>query len=175
MCYFSNAVHYPKITTDAICHSLKDPKFDNPELIVGTGMSGTLVLLPTSIQSGIPCLPIRKEQDTARSSHEGGSHSSRYLEGERGQYQTITRYVIIDDIISEGRTVKYIREKMKCWWPDAKCVGIILYQNWNSCCPTNFHCEIPVTELNGDIEDIRKLMKKQQTGRENNEQPTNDR
>ena len=157
MCYFSNAVHNTRITIDAICHSLKDPKLDHPELIVGTGISGTLVLLPTSLQSGIPCLPVRKEGDVTRSCEDGGSHSTRYLEGEICRYQKVTRYVIVDDIISEGKTVKYIMEKIKCWWPDAKCVGIILYQNWTPGYMKH-HAGVPVVELSEDIKEIRELV-----------------
>ena len=80
MCYFSNSMRYPVITVNCITHALNNPIFGRVDFIVGTGISGTIVLLPVSIQSGIPCGAVRKRIDVDSCNSEGGSHSSIKIE-----------------------------------------------------------------------------------------------
>lgn len=60
MCYFDNIFRSPMETIDCICHALKDPKFGQVDMIVGTGISGIVLLVPVSIQSKIRFTTVRK-------------------------------------------------------------------------------------------------------------------
>lgn len=117
MCYFSNATQKTQITVDLICHELKNPKFGQANLVVGTGFSGTLLLAAIHLQSGIPFVAIRK--DTIRTN----SVDSVELGGIE-QLDKTKKYIIIDDFVESGATIRKIQKEMS----DHECVGIILYQ-----------------------------------------------
>jgi adenine/guanine phosphoribosyltransferase-like PRPP-binding protein len=157
MCYFSNVQNYPTETVDTICHAIHDPKFGSVDLIVGTGISGILVLLPVSMQSGIPYAAIRKPIDAEESHHDGGSHSTRCVESINNT--NIHRYVIIDDLIDTGNTIGRIMEAMTSWNVHCRCVGIILYQSY----PTHEYMSFddfyntPVTFLGKDIIELNEI------------------
>jgi adenine/guanine phosphoribosyltransferase-like PRPP-binding protein len=96
-------------------------------MIVGTGVSGVIVLLPASIQSGIPCGIIRKPLDAKMSSYEGGSHSSHDIETLSRDKLTPVRYVIIDDLVDSGRTIQRIKDTMTKEYAHPDFAGVILY------------------------------------------------
>lgn len=151
MCYFSNALAYPSATVDAICHALNDSKFNRVDFVVGMGISGTLVLLPVSIQSKIPFGVIRKTIDLSTPSYKGGSHSPREVETSTPSSHQISRYVTIDDLIETGDTIRQILRIMTNKYTHSKCVGIILYQNQKRH-ETETHWDgIPLTCLYNDI------------------------
>jgi len=152
MCYFSNALQYPQITVNAICHSLNDPKFGRVDLIVGTGVSGLMVLTPVSMLSGIPCGAVRKPIDANHDSLEGGSHSDSMVETFIPPGHFVDRYVIIDDLTESGSTIDRIISTMRRSM-NAECNGVILYQNYIGD-PKEFYRGIPVANLGDDIKTI---------------------
>ncbi len=72
MCYFDNLFNHPEETIRTICNSLNNPKFGKVDMVIGTGISGALALIPVSMASGIPCLFIHKEDEK--------THSPRVIE-----------------------------------------------------------------------------------------------
>lgn len=117
MCYFDNATSRTKLTVDAICYELKNPKLGEVELIVGVGFSGTLLLAAIHVQSGIPFGAIRKDRNNTHSGRTVETGGIIYLKGHE-------RYVIIDDFTESGKTLSSIMVEMS----GHECVGIILYQ-----------------------------------------------
>lgn len=159
MCYFSNAFRHPRITIDAICHALNDPKFDRIDFIVGTGISGLLLLVPVSLQSSIPCGAIRKPLDANSKYYNGGSHSGSNVEEYVPYNYCVNRYIIIDDLIDSGKTIERIIQMMIATFSHCRCAGIILYQNYNS---TEDECggwwnNIPLTCLHNDINELNRI------------------
>lgn len=128
MCYFSKAFKHTTEVIDTIVHELKNPRIDKVDLIVGTGVSGTILLMPISLQSGIRCGVIRKKNDIHCDVNRGGSHSSTVIESYE-PLSKISGYVIIDDFISSGRTIKYIVQTMQELRPRAICRAAMLYES----------------------------------------------
>ncbi|KKN10175.1 hypothetical protein LCGC14_1039230 [marine sediment metagenome] len=84
------------------------------------GSSGAALAYPLSAQLNIPIICVRKSNE-----------SSHGLSIE-GTQRNIKRYVIIDDFMESGKTIKAILaaiDKKKDWTADGKaeCVGIVLY------------------------------------------------
>lgn len=146
MCYFDNVFINPEATIQAICHTLNDPKFGRVDIIVGTGVSGALILIPASMASGIPSLYIRKRDDQK-------SHSTRRLEPRIPIDLQNKRYVIIDDTVESGSTIEFIEEEISYISYEATLAGVILYQEGFSAYAKNIIDE-PLTCLKGDIFDI---------------------
>lgn len=108
----------------------KKLKFD---VIAFRGFSGASVAFPLSYATGIPLLLVRKADADGRpidSSHGWA------LEGNFGT--DINRYIILDDFICSGDTVRStirtINTNVTRKWPDPdtkpkfpKCVGIVMY------------------------------------------------
>lgn len=165
MCYFSNAFAYPLATVDAICYALNDSKFNRVDFIVGMGVSGTLVLLPVSIQSKIPYGVIRKTIDLGTPSYKGGSHSPREIETSIPNNHQIHRYVVIDDLIESGGTVRQILKVMTNNYTHSRCVGIILYQNYEKHTISTHWDGIPLTCLYDNIVYLAQRMALTTNGR----------
>ena len=122
MSYFENITRYPEITVDTICHALSDPKFGRVDFIVGTGISGTLVLLPVAIRLKIHFAAVRKLMC--------GSHANNLMESSLSGENDAYRYVIIDDFVSSGETLKTVKKTMRRQYEHARCVGVVLYQGF---------------------------------------------
>ena len=153
MCYFNNAFQYPSATIDTICHTLKDPKFDRVDFIVGTGMSGVLILLPVSIKSDIPCVAVRKTWETEHNSSAGGSHSHEIIENLQNiTNKKLNNYIIIDDFTKSGGTIRKIQCAIRTRISFSQCVGIILYQSRKTHSPS--WNNIPLTCLSEDIVEL---------------------
>lgn len=146
MCYFSHAFKHPKITVDAICHELNHPKFGRVEAIVGTGTSGTLMLVPVSIKSGLQYCVVRKKDDK--------NHSGSVIETYIPYFPGTSRYVIIDDLTETGTTVGKIIKAMTAIYAKSRCVGIILYQSSKEDKVCEGHEDIPISHLETDIDTI---------------------
>lgn len=94
------------------------------------GSSGAALAYPLSAQLNIPIICIRKPDDR--------SHGLSI----EGTQRNIKKYVIVDDFMESGKTIKAIIEainKKKDYFDEgrAECVGIILYTvaqrgEWNS-------------------------------------------
>lgn len=155
MCYFSHVFQYPKATIDAICHALKDPKFGHIDFVVGAGLSGTFALASVSIQSGIPCATVRQRNFS--------SHSIRAVETWNSYSVKIHRYIILDDLIEGGGTIRRVREVMSETYKHCRCVGIVLYQDKSGGSNRDIksYDRIPVTCLDDDIVELAKMMKEE--------------
>lgn len=104
---------YKKLVTKAAAQ-IKAFKAKNPfDAIAFTGTSGAALAYPISAMLKIPLICIRK----------GHNHYGQTIEG----CVTATRYIIIDDFISMGRTMKKITSSIKKEMPTAKPVAIFLY------------------------------------------------
>ena len=117
--YFQNAISHPQACILAISEAMRSPKLGQVDHIIGTGVSGTLLLVPVSIETGIPYLVARKNCF--------GSHSPRRIEGLTAG-NIVGRYVIIDDFISTGNTIDSVKQEVASQCSSAKCAGIILYE-----------------------------------------------
>lgn len=87
------------------------------DAIAFTGTSGAAVAYPLSVKMGIPLICIRKAADA--------SHYSRLYEGVTG----VQQYIIVDDCIDSGDTVRRIKKEVKNHCPKAKPIGIFLYNH----------------------------------------------
>lgn len=84
------------------------------------GTSGAALAYPLSAQLNIPIICVRKSNEQ--------SHGLSV----EGTQRNIRKYVIIDDFMESGKTIKAILkaiDKKKDWTKDGKaeCVGIVLY------------------------------------------------
>jgi hypothetical protein len=102
------------------------PHKDNFDTIAVRGVSGVLVGSAVAIALNKHLIVVRKEEDD--------SHSGVTCEG----HLTARRYVIVDDFISSGRTVKTIATEIARWqnfhrntlneiYPNAICYGGAMY------------------------------------------------
>lgn len=112
--YMERVVVRPGEVADQVLDGcLRVPRFD---AIACRGLSGALVASIVAAKLDKPLVVVRKKIE--------GTHSSYGIEqGVAGPF----RYVIVDDLIDKGGTVRAIIEKIKEREEDAVCVGIILY------------------------------------------------
>lgn len=147
MSYLNSFFRNPQQIIDVIVHELFNPILGRVDVIVGRGTSGILPLMSVSIRTNIPALVVRKTNED--------SHSSRRIEGfaPSGDW----RYVIIDDQIDSGSTVRTILDEVK-----GECVGIILYSSF-FCYGDRYSqfegSEIPVVRLGEDVSELIKIHK----------------
>lgn len=97
-------------------------KFD---AIAFTGMSGGLVAPALAAKLKKPLLMVRK------GSLKGLTHSTKRVEG----ITYAQTYLIIDDCIATGRTIKRIKRAITKFAPMAKPVGIYMYIQYKSGTP----------------------------------------
>lgn len=86
----------------------------NFDAIAFRGMSGTIFAAPLAMQLKKQLLLVRKKD---------GSHSDYDVEGD----YDIINYIIVDDFVSTGKTIKCIRDKVKKNISGSKLVGLYLY------------------------------------------------
>lgn len=95
--------------------ALKKFRLKNPfDAIAFTGTSGAAIAYPISAMLKIPLICVRKDSR---------NHYRHPIEG----CITAERYVIVDDFISMGTTMKKITSTIKKEMPDAEPVAIFLY------------------------------------------------
>lgn len=107
---------YP-FTVESVKCILTELQYD---AIAFRGTSGAALAFPLSLSLGKPLLHVRKP----------GSHATSKVEGDL----TSKSYVIIDDFISSGKTLKLIKSRINSFYKSKKlmipeCVGIILYDS----------------------------------------------
>ena len=95
------------------------------EAIAFTGTSGAALAYPLSYLLGVPLICVRK---STRDNHFGYK-----IEG----CMTADTYIIVDDFIESGSTIKKIRKSVESEIEDTKCVGIYLYHPTCRC--SSFH------------------------------------
>lgn len=88
-------------------------KFDT---IVGTGLSGTIFIARVAPGLGKKFAIVRKKDDQS-------THSARRVEGEVG-----SRFIVADDFISSGNTLKHVLTVMSKKHPAASFVGVYQYE-----------------------------------------------
>lgn len=91
------------------------------DTIAFTGMSGAAMAFMLSHWMDVPLLCVRKRSD---SSHYVNSFPPRYLEGNALDAR---KYLIVDDFIASGASVKYMIDTIKEQNYRAECVGMLLY------------------------------------------------
>ena len=107
-------------TVEATIRTAKDMmKKSKYDTIVFTGYSGSALAYILSKELNIPLICVRKSNERSHFVNDG----SGLLEGSLD----CQRYIIVDDFIASGRTVRRISEVMEDGMPTAKCVGILLY------------------------------------------------
>lgn len=92
------------------------------DAIAFRGLSGSLMAPLLSYRTGIPMIAVRKPND--------GSHSYKPVEG---AYVIDGRYIIVDDFIDSGATVKVIVDAINGFEPSMKFIGTIEYQKVPYC------------------------------------------
>jgi len=86
------------------------------DAIACRGVSGLLIAPGVALRLNKTLLKVRKKKEEA--------HSSFLVEGDRGA----KRYIILDDFIESGDTVKEIAKAIHKVNPTAHCVGYIAYK-----------------------------------------------
>lgn len=112
---------------DQLISLKKKTKFN---AIAFRGSSGAALAYPLSIQLNIPIICVRKSREP--------SHGFSI----EGTQRNIKKYIIIDDFMEHGKTIKAIlmaMDKKKDYFNEGKaeCIGIVLYTisqrgEWNS-------------------------------------------
>lgn len=93
----------------------KKLKFD---AIAFTGTSGAALAYPISAKLKLPLICVRK----------GKSHSRYPVEG----CMNAKKYIIIDDFIAYGNTIRKIKSAVKKYCTESVLVGIVLYDSRNT-------------------------------------------
>jgi adenine/guanine phosphoribosyltransferase-like PRPP-binding protein len=87
------------------------------DTIVFSGASGTMI-------GPILALRLEKEMVLVRKKKDTDSHSGMNVEG----FDESDNYIIVDDFVDSGNTVKHIQRKMHGFAPQAKCLGVVSVQ-----------------------------------------------
>ena len=83
-----------------------------------TGLSGALFGFPLAYATGLPPLYVRKSDDTS-------THSCSSVEGAS---RLVNKYLIIDDLVSSGKTIEAIRRRLRAHANGRlQCAGVLLY------------------------------------------------
>lgn len=107
-----------KIALRSLKKLIKERKLDFDTIAV-SGISGLLLGAPLSNAINKELVIVRKKDDK-------NNHSGDKVEG----YSRPNRYVIVDDIISTGDTVKYIKKTLHKLHPKAKFIGVLLHDGY---------------------------------------------
>jgi adenine/guanine phosphoribosyltransferase-like PRPP-binding protein len=141
----------PREAVEVMSHELGRPELQGVELLVGTGISGTVLLPWLSDLTGIPFAIVRKDG--------ASNHSNSPIEGV--PFARNGQYVIVDDFVSEGDTVDRVVRVMKRRLPGWECVGVLLYAreqaNRPQACTFGAIDELPVYGLLSDVRGLWEL------------------
>ena len=110
----------------------------NFDAIAFRGMSGAILAPILADRLNVKLLVVRKEEEK--------THSDFYVEGS----DTPEKYVIVDDFVSSGDTIRITVRDIADNFPQAKFVGLYLYQSnvYNDGCARSLLDEnFPQTEL----------------------------
>lgn len=89
------------------------------DTIAFTGQSGSAIAYPLGVR-GWPLTCVRKRSDNSHVM-QGGSHPVEGVIGPR------LRYIIVDEQICTGNTVRRIQEEIKDACPSMTCIGVLVY------------------------------------------------
>ena len=105
---------------DWIREILAKPELEGVTAVAVRGMSGVIVGSIVSHVFGLKLIVIRKPEEH--------SHASYKVEGITDDPNL--KYIIIDDLVSSGTTVKTILQRVRTANCDAKCIALLLYFSW---------------------------------------------
>ena len=97
-----------------IAKFVKQNKID---AIAFSGTSGAAYAYPLALKLNLSLICVRKSIN--------GNHYNKYVEG----CYNAERYIIVDDFIDTGATIRRILKKVKTFSSEAKCSGIFLYNS----------------------------------------------
>lgn len=112
---------FPKAVDKTIAAAERLKKLEGYDTIAFTGMSGAAMAFLLSHWMDVPLLCVRKKTD---SSHFVSSSPPRYLEGHAHE---VRKYLIVDDFIASGASVRYMIDTIRETNYRAECVGMLLY------------------------------------------------
>ena len=121
-----NPQHFPSVVSATLEAARKVLETDTYDTIAFTGMSGAGLAFILSHTLGIPLMCARKKDDSSHFTNFNSAGASR-CEG----HISIRRYLIVDDCISSGDTMRYIIKSIRKICPHAECAGIILYATYS--------------------------------------------
>lgn len=119
-----------KILADRCIERCVAIMLSNPfDAIAFTGISGASMAYILSYNLGVPLICVRKKNDDSHYTRSHYGHIKGRLEGNI----TAKSYLIVDDWIESGDTVKRIGATIREFNPQAKCAGMLAYQgsSWN--------------------------------------------
>jgi hypothetical protein len=102
-------------SVDALSRKEGAPEFDT---VAFTGASGFLIAPQVALALGKQMIMVRKEET---------DHSPYRVEG----YAQSERYIMLDDFLATGSTLKRAITSIKGAFPRARCVGFYLYRDHN--------------------------------------------
>jgi hypothetical protein len=106
---------------------------DGCDFIACRGLSGTAVAFPLGFITGLPVVVVRKRNDY--------HHSCAVVEGD-----PLGDYVIVDDCVETGTTVRTIVREIGDIAPAAQCLGLLLY---SQCCYNDYNDYLKLTQKIG--------------------------
>lgn len=117
--YLKNAIQNRKETIRTAVNRLNKLKREGGlefEAIAFTGLSGSLIAPAIADILGVGLIAVRKADDESTHSDYGVETASENVD-----------YIIVDDVVGSGRTVKHIQAAIERSMPDSICQGIYLY------------------------------------------------
>jgi adenine/guanine phosphoribosyltransferase-like PRPP-binding protein len=91
---------------------------DKYDTLAFAGISGAIIAPPLALKMGKELIAVRKASDKC--------HSSYRVEG----YDDVNNYIIVDDFIDTGATVRRIQEQIYHHFSEhAKCLGVLSVQD----------------------------------------------
>jgi adenine/guanine phosphoribosyltransferase-like PRPP-binding protein len=88
-------------------------KYHEFDAIAFRGMSGALISVPLALKMCKTMIMVRKPGDD--------SHSTFLVEGDT----QARKYVIVDDFVATGDTVRTIKREVVKFSPDSECIGVL--------------------------------------------------
>lgn len=122
-CYLDTVFHKEILTKFLKAARVLVKKYDFQSFAF-RGMSGALVAPLLAYQTNKTMLMVRKPK--VEDSTESSDHSEYRVEGDLAA----RRYIIVDDFICSGATMRATIEEISKAAPNAKCLGILLYKNY---------------------------------------------
>jgi len=120
--------HFPQVVDATLKAARQVLETDSYDTIAFTGMSGAGLAFILSHALGIPLMCARKKDDS--------SHFTEFIRETDSRCEghvSIGRYLIVDDCIASGDTMRYIIKSIKKISPAAECAAIILYATTIDC------------------------------------------
>lgn len=116
------AENFRKLCQTLVQHVIPAAKKMGAEAIAVRGTSGLSVAFGMRMLTDFPIIVCRKDGETSHSAH---PISVVWEDPDQYSYAMLRKYVILDDMVSSGSTVRGIARDLK----DAECVGVFTYQD----------------------------------------------